>query len=150
MRPLLPLAALVLCACQPQAPDGAAATEPADAPSAALAPPPTVLDLSQPIRALGTEPFWAVEIDGTALTLKRPDQPDAVFEAPGATVAGGQASWEARRADGAVMKVTLFVSECSDGMSDRRYPLTAEVEVGAETFRGCAAKTAELMAGPAP
>jgi len=144
MRHLLPLAALVLCACQPQAPDGAPAAQPADAPAAALPPAPAVSDFSQPMTARGTEPFWAVRIDGVKFTLLRPDHPDAVFEAPGATITPGRAEWQARGADGAMMKVTLLVSDCSDGMSDLKYPMTAEVELGGETLRGCAAKTAEL------
>ena len=85
-----------------------------------------------------------MRIDGTRLTLLRPDAPDAVFEAPGARIEPGKAMWEARRADGATMRVTLYVSECSDGMSDMRYPMAAEVEVAGESLRGCAAKTAEL------
>lgn len=146
MRHLLPLAALLLCACQPKA-DEAPPPKTQEAPAtvnSAMPPGPMVSDFSQPMTARGTEPFWALRIDGTRFTLQRPDQPEVVFEAPGATVIPGRATWEARRADGAVMKVTLYVSECSDGMSDLKYPMTAEVELGAETFRGCAAKTAEL------
>lgn len=145
MRHLAPLAALLLAACQPQAADPAPAPSEGQAGISSAPPPgPVVSDFSQPMTARGTEPFWAVRIEGTRFTLLRPDQPETVFEAPGATIIPGRATWEARRADGAIMKLTLFASECSDGMSDLKYPMTAEVELGAETFRGCAAKTAEL------
>ena len=38
----------------------------------------------------------------------------------------------------------LIATECSDGMSDRTYPLTAKVEIGDETLTGCAAATAAI------
>lgn len=147
MRHALISAALLLAACQPQSPDGEAAPPPADAPAPAeaLSPAqPGVSDFSQPMTARGTEPFWAVRIDGTAFTLLRPDAPELAFTAPGATIIPGRAEWQAKAADGQTLKVTLYVSECSDGMSDLRYPMTAEVEFAGETLRGCAAKTAEL------
>lgn len=146
MRRALPLLFL-LAACQPQAPDGPPVPPPSDAPPPAAGVPaaPRVSDFGQPLRALGTEPFWAVDIvDGTRLTLKRPDQPDTIFEAPGATIIPGRAVWMARAADARTMTLTLFVSDCSDGMSDRRYPMTAEVELSGETLRGCAIPAAEL------
>ncbi|MFN4176962.1 COG3650 family protein [Phenylobacterium sp.] len=149
MRSPLPvLTALLLCACQPRAPDGQPAPPPvpppAEAPASRFEPMSPVSDFGAPITARGTEPFWAVTIDGTRLTLARPDRPEATFEAPGAAIQPGKAVWDAKAADGAAMRVTLYVSTCSDGMSDFSYPLTAEVELGAETLRGCAAKTAEL------
>lgn len=134
-----------LAACQPQDPDGRPAPPPADAPKAA---PRAALDISRPITARGTEPFWAVSIeDGTTLTLKRPDRPDLVAEAPGAAIDGGRAVWVGRSADGRQITVTLWVAECSDGMSDARYPMRAEVALLNESLHGCAAKTAELPKG---
>jgi uncharacterized membrane protein len=135
-------AALLLGACQPQAPDGKPAPPPADAPTT---PPPASMDVSQPITARGTEPFWALTIEnGTKLTLKRPDRPDLTAEAPGAAIDNGRAIWVAKAADGQQVTVTLFVNECSDGMSDARYPMSAEVVLLNDSLRGCAAKTAEL------
>jgi uncharacterized membrane protein len=139
MAPVL----LLLAACQPRGTEETAATPPAPAPAAAA----RVSDFSQPITARGNEPFWAVRIDGTRLVLLRPEAPDAVYVAPGARISPGVASWEAKAADGKLLKVTLYVSPCSDGMSDASYPMTAEVEAAGETLRGCAAKTAELPRG---
>jgi uncharacterized membrane protein len=139
---LLPLC---LAACQPQTPDGAPAVPPADAPKASDAPTTaSTMDISRPITARGTEPFWALSIDGTTFKLSRPDQPDLAAEAPGAAIEPGRAVWIAKTADGRQLTVTLYGSECSDGMSDLKYPLTAEVVLLNETLRGCAAKTAEL------
>lgn len=144
MRPPLALCALLLAACQPQAPDGAPAPPPAEAPASGFEPMQTTSDFGGPLTARGTEPFWALAIDGTRLTLTRPDLPPATFEAPGAAIQPGKAVWDAKAANGATLRVTLYVSTCSDGMSDLSYPMTAEVEVGSETLRGCAARTAEL------
>jgi uncharacterized membrane protein len=142
-------AALLLMGCQPQAPDGKAAEPPADAPPAAAAP-VSSMDISKPISALGTEPFWSVTVDGTALTLKRPDAADLAFTAPGAAMQPGRATWIAKAADGTQLTLTIYASDCSDGMSDRKYPWVAEVAVLNETLRGCANTTAALKESPAP
>lgn len=141
---------ILLAACQPQDPDGKPAAPPADAPppAAAAAPAPAAMDISQPITARGTEPFWALVIEGgTRMTLKRPDRPDLAAEAPGAALSPGRAVWVAKAADGQQITVTLYASDCSDGMSDARYPMAAEVVLLNESLRGCAAKTAELPRG---
>jgi uncharacterized membrane protein len=143
-RMLLP-ALLALAACQPQAPDGKPAPPPADAPNAATG---RGMDISQPITARGNEPFWALTIEnGTKLTLKRPDRPDLVAEAPGAAIEPSRAIWVAKAADGQQVTLTLYLSDCSDGMSDARYPMAAEVTLLNESLRGCAARTAELPRG---
>lgn len=144
-RAALAVAALTLAACQPQDPDGKAATPPANAPAPTPAPATGGMDISQPITARGTEPFWALTVTGgTTFKLSRPGQPDLVAEAPGAAIQPGRATWIAKGAKGDQLTVTLYVSDCSDGMSDLKYPMTAEVTLLNENLRGCAAKTAEL------
>jgi uncharacterized membrane protein len=148
-RITLTLAMLALAACQPQDPDGKAAEAPADAPAAASAATPAPsssgMDISQPIRALGTEPFWALDITGgTKFKLSRPDHPDLLAEAPGSAMSPGGATWVARGAEGEQLTVTLKMGQCSDGMSDRKYPMSAEVVLLNETLKGCAVKTAEM------
>jgi len=145
MRQLLIAAAILLAACQPQDPDGKAAPAPPDAPAPPVPTPPSgSMDISRPITARGNEPFWALSIDGTKFKLTRPDHPDLLAEAPGAAIQPGRATWIAKGAKGEQLTVTLYVSECSDGMSDLKYPMSAEVTLLNESLRGCAAKTAEL------
>ncbi len=140
MRRLSPVAAILLLACQPQDPDGAPAEAPADAPESSQ-----TTDFSGPITARGTEPFWALRIDGTTLTLERMGEAPVAYEAAGAHISPGRGSWAAKGPAGAPLNVTLFVSECSDGMSDLKYPMTAEVKlVTGEILNGCAAPTDEL------
>ncbi|WP_374598159.1 COG3650 family protein [Brevundimonas sp.] len=110
-------------------------------------PPPTLagVDLSQPVRALGTEPFWSLELNGTDMIYTSPEPGELRAPQPAAVVQGTVAMFEAAATDGQPMKVTLTATECSDGMSDRTYPLTAIVELGERTLTGCAASTAAIM-----
>ena len=133
----------------------AACSEPAEktAAPASPAPAPAILggvNLNEPVRAVGTETFWGVEISGDAMTYTGIDQPDQRAARPEPVIQGTTAVYTAATQTGAVMVVTLIATECSDGMSDRVYPLTAKVEVGKETRNGCAASEAFLMTAPAP
>lgn len=140
---LLVLAALSSLALASCSPSGGTEIEAADV----AAPAPTLagVDLSQPVRALGTEPFWSLELTGTDMVYTSPEPGELRAPQPTAVVQGTVAMFEAATADGQSMKVTLTATECSDGMSDRTYPLTAIVELGERTLTGCAASTAAIM-----
>ncbi|MCR5874094.1 hypothetical protein LRS10_07905 [Phenylobacterium sp. J426] len=144
MRLFAPLALLLLAACQPQAPGGEAAPPPADAPGAALPAAPAATDFGEDIVAIGPEPFWSLTLRGTDLDLIRPDHPNVKLTAPGAEISPGQGVWKATAADGSAMTVTLRVGDCSDGMSDRTYPMSAEIEFAGRTLHGCAAKASDI------
>lgn len=141
MRPvfaaLAALAVLALAACSP-------ADEPASPPPEP-APVLAGVDLARPVRALGTEPFWSVELTGTEMVYTTPEPPEQRAPQPGPLVQGTTATWEAETADGTALRVTLVATECSDGMSDRTYPLTAMVNVGDRELTGCAASSAAIM-----
>ena len=140
---LVPFAVLALAGCQPQDRAGKAATPAAEAPASPAA--ASAMDISQPVTARGTEPFWALTItDGAKFRLQRPDHPDLTAEAPGAAMSPHGATWVAKGAKGEQLTVTLRPGECSDGMSDLKYPMSAEVVLLHESLYGCAAKTAEL------
>jgi uncharacterized membrane protein len=142
---LVPLALVALAGCQPQDPDGKAAAAPADAPAAAKPADAAAMDISQPLTARGNEPFWALTItEGAKFRLQRPDHPDLTAEAPGATMSPHQATWVAKGPKGEQLTVTLRPGVCSDGMSDLKYPMSAEIVLLHESLYGCAAKTAEL------
>lgn len=135
------LALLALTACGPK-------PEPAPAPAA---PRVAVSDFSQPMDARGTEPFWSLAVRGTTLTLTRPDHPTLTATAPGAAIQPNQASWTGKTPAGGELKVTLYASTCSDGMSNHIYPYAAEVDAPGESpMSGCADKTSALAAGPRP
>jgi uncharacterized membrane protein len=148
MRPIIALALLAaLAACSPQDPDGNAAPPPADAPppapeAKATTPtgPALAADFMGDIDALGTEPFWSLTIRKDVLMLTRPDQSDVLAPAGTPVMQGDKAVWTTPS-----LVVSLAKADCSDGMSDRKFPLTAQVTLGSTVLKGCAAK-----AGAAP
>ena len=147
MRFMLPvlLAGLALAGCydrQDQAP------KPADAPETAAM--LGEVDLGKPVRALGTEPFWSVDITRDALVYTRVDQAPQRAPNHGATVQGTVATYATSTDLQQALNVMLIATECSDGMSDRTYPLTARVEIGQDTLSGCADAASALTAQPAP
>lgn len=133
------LAVFALAACSPpaEAPDG-------PAPAPAARPVLAGVDLTQPLRALGTEPFWAVEMTGTEMVYSGVDRPEQRAPQGQPTMQGTMAVWEATTDAGNALKVTLTATDCSDGMSSRIYPLTAMVETGGELLMGCAATVSAI------
>lgn len=138
------LSTLTLAACdQPAQP----APPPVDQPDA-----PVVLggvDLAKPIRALGTEPFWGVDLTGTEMVYSGVDRPEQRAPQPKPVVQGTTATFTAQTTAGNPLIVTLVATQCSDGMSDRVYPLVAQVQIGEEKLTGCAIATADLAQAPA-
>ena len=57
---------------------------------------------------------------------------------------GTVAAWTTATEAKTPLVVTLMATDCSDGMSDRTYPLTAKVEIGTESLTGCAASGAAI------
>ena len=140
---LTALAALTLAACSPPA-EGPGAPEPAPGPAPVLA----GVDLTQPLRVGGNEPFWSGEMTGAEMVYSGVDRPEQRAPQGEPKMQGTMAVWEATTGAGNTLKVTLTATDCSDGMSDRTYPLTAMVEVGGELLMGCAAtKSATMSVG---
>lgn len=132
MRILLAVAVLAVAACQP-------------------APPLTTLagvDLAKPTRALGTEPFWGIEVSLDEIVFTGVDRADFRAANPVLRMAGAGAVFTAKEAGGAELTLTLKPDKCSDGMSDWVYPLSAEVKFGGETLVGCAASQTMLSERP--
>lgn len=82
-------------------------------------------------RAVGTEPFWSVNIDGGRIAYSTPDGnfTDTLLSA---RETGDGRIYRSRR-------ITLQTSleECSDGMSDRRYRDTVRATVDGNRLEGC-------------
>jgi uncharacterized membrane protein len=154
MRMLAVLGFVLAAACQPAGePEPAAAVTPAAVavpdPAPVVEPAGVVIggvDFSAPVRALGTEPFWGVEITPRELVVSGVDRPEMRVANPGVQMQGDAAVIAA----GDQLTITLRDVDCSDGMSDRVYALEAEVKLGAETLKGCADSQATLDAQPRP
>lgn len=136
-------AALAVAACSPPA-ETPGTSEPPPGPAPVLA----GVDLTRPLRVGGNEPFWAVEMTGPEMIYSGVDRPEQKAPQGEPRMQGTMAVWEATTTAGNPLKVTLTATDCSDGMSDRVYPLTAMVEIGGELLMGCASTaTAHLAAG---
>lgn len=141
MTRLLVLAAvpaLMLASCE--RPDTPAPTEP-PAQAVELG----GVNLGEPVRVLGTEPFWAVNITPDALTYSDPEGEGPSFVNAGPSIQGTTATWRASAEDGTSLELVLVDTACSDGMSDRTYPLSARLTLGEQTLNGCAASVDFLM-----
>jgi len=124
-------------------PTEAPADAPSEAPAVTNAPPVVhvlnTVDLSEPVSLNGTEPFWGVTVKPDGIKLSRPDAPEKAYMPADFVVNGNRATLQTGE-----LTINLAVATCSDGMSERRYPLTAEVHVGTEVLKGCAMATAEM------
>ncbi|HEY0148182.1 MAG TPA: hypothetical protein VGB70_04195 [Allosphingosinicella sp.] len=94
----------------------------------------------RPLRVIGTEPFWASAILGRCVTYSHPeDQKGTRIWTRYTAGANGGGTW-AGNLGGKPFELRLRAAPgCSDGMSDRTYPLFADLLVGGERRRGCAA-----------
>ena len=102
------------------------------------------VNLSRPFVALGTEPFWDVEFTGAEVRFRGMDTAEAPAPQPAPELTSSSAVYRARLPDGRPLITTLSVEDCSDGMSDRIYPLTAVVVLGDSRLEGCAASSSAL------
>ncbi|WP_269715257.1 COG3650 family protein [Caulobacter sp. NIBR2454] len=100
---------------------------------------PAPLAVPDAVDALGTEPFWAVMVDADQIALTRPDHPPATGPNSGPTRTATFARWETKTGQGK-LKLTVTAGPCSDGMSDRTYPFSAQAVIAGRTLKGCAAE----------
>lgn len=89
-------------------------------------------------RAFGTEPFWNVRTEGDTLVFTTPDDPSGrTFSGTHALQSDGGVHYQG--SDGqTAFSLDIAKGECSDGMSDNVYELTAEFRYGDMDYKGCA------------
>ena len=90
------------------------------------------------LRVVGTEPFWGVQVDGGALTFTTPDnQAGLQMRGVRTEVPGGGLDISGRSGEQA-FSLTVRPGDCSDGMSDMEFTMTAEFKIGDTEYQGCA------------
>ncbi len=93
----------------------------------------------KPLHAVGTEPFWSARIEGRCVTYSHPeDQKGTRIWTRFSPGADGGGTWSGALGGRRFELRTRPEPDCSDGMSDRRYPLGVELVVGGERRLGCA------------
>ena len=127
----LPLLALGLAACQtyPQGPG-----YPAPYPSGQAS-----------YRAIGTEPFWDLEIGRDLVFTDRGNDVRVVQPTPRPISGFAGEIYQTQR-----LNVNIVHARCSDGMSDRSYPDQVTVQVDGREYRGCGANIAFFSQGGEP
>ena len=109
----------------------------------------TVAIMAEPLRALGTEPFWALDIDTGGLKFITPDDTSGIrFPSTAPTISADTVVWSLQAEHGTI-EARVWAEKCSDGMSDREYPFASQVIVHGTTYRGCADRRRKIApAGP--
>ena len=105
--------------------------------SACLVQDGTLLDAA-PVKAVGTEPFWAARIEGRCVTYSTPDDQAGTRIWTGMKSGPMGPVWVgAYQGKPFVLRMQPAV-RCSDGMSDKEYSLEVALSVSGEERRGCA------------
>lgn len=138
MRSAAAVAALLLAGCQGAESQQAAVAKPTASPVASPSSIPSVPALVKAhFQALGTEPFWSLEVLDGQLRYSSPDNPDGTtFPAVGRKA--GDAYTYSGMMEGKSVLLSILEGTCSDGMSDTTYPYTATFTLDGKTERGCA------------
>ncbi len=90
------------------------------------------------VRAVGTEPFWNARAEGRCVTYSHPDDQKGTRVWTRFTPGPGGGTWSGSLGGRSFELRVRPQRNCSDGMSDRRYPLAADLVVGGERRQGCA------------
>jgi uncharacterized membrane protein len=91
------------------------------------------------LRAVGTEPFWGARIEGRCVTYSHPDDQKGTRIWTRFTAGpGGGGAWSGALGGKRFELRARPAPGCSDGMSDRRYPLAVDLVVAGERRQGCA------------
>jgi len=92
-----------------------------------------------PLKALGTEPFWAARVEGRCVTYSTPEDQAGTRIWTHYTPGPDGGVWTGTFQNKPFKLTTRARPDCSDGMSDRIFPMEALLTVAGEERRGCAA-----------
>jgi uncharacterized membrane protein len=85
-------------------------------------------------RALGTEPFWSLTLDGREMVFTEANAPGQRIVQPQPKVIIGFAGeiYQSPR-----IGVNIVHTPCSDGMSDRTFPDKVQLRIDGRSLEGC-------------
>lgn len=104
---------------------------------------------ARPLRAIGTEPFWAADSWGRCVTYSTPENQAGTRIWTRMEGSAENGSWTGALGGQRFRMATRPQRGCSDGMSDKSYPIAVTLEVSGEIRRGCAGYRPPISA-PAP
>ena len=137
------LSGLVACSPAHKAEIASAESDAASAVMSAITPQPDKsshilggVNLDKSITLTGTEPFWNILFGNGRMVFSSPDSHTGETTTTPFILTRAGAEWH-----GKTMDIYLTAIRCSDGMSDRGYPLKAVVHIGSSVLKGCAAQT---------
>ena len=90
------------------------------------------------LRAVGTEPFWGAQVQGRCVTYSHPGDVSGTRVWTTFTGSAENGVWSGSLDGQPFVMRTRPKAECSDDMSDRRYPIAVSLTVGGEQRSGCA------------
>lgn len=93
---------------------------------------------NEPLKVVGTEPFWGARIDGRCVTYSTPENQTGTRIWARFTPGADGGTWTGAYEGKPFELRTRAVKSCSDGMSDTIYPIEADLKVSGEALRGCA------------
>lgn len=104
--------------------------------------------VGETIRLVGTEPFWGGTVTGGELVYTSLEN-QAGERIAVKRFAGNSGLGFSGTRNGQPLDLTITRGVCSDGMSDRSFPYTATLRLGAEQRTGCAWTDRQPFTGPA-
>jgi len=142
-RVLLLIGAIALSACtSDKSPSTGAVPAPAEAsaPATAQASPwEQARTRGIAFRGIGNEPGWLVEVGAgeTPALHAELDYGERKIDIAHAQPLAAATGYMGTTGDGVEVKLRLQRGDCSDGMSDETYPVSAKLNVGDKTYAGC-------------
>ncbi len=96
----------------------------------------SAIGAAERLHFVGTEPFWAGDVAEGRLTYSTPEQPDGTALPVERFAGRGGLSFNGALA-GSAFDMAVTQGACSDGMSDRTYPFSITLRIGADLRYGC-------------
>jgi len=90
------------------------------------------------IKAVGTEPFWSADVDGRCVTYSTPENQQGIRIWTRFSGTRETGEWSGSLGKDRFILATRPDAGCSDGMSDRTYPIAVRLKIGGDERRGCA------------